>query len=112
MNTMELKSTNISFTNMVSVEERLSYRPHPGEPEITVFTQKVIITSKGVSLSSYLEGLTTNTVEWEIHKLNAQKKPKETNGGRSSIGGKIDNGDWCAATGPPGLSKQTYLFVI
>ena len=31
--TMELKPTNISFTNMVSVDERLIYKPHPQDPE-------------------------------------------------------------------------------
>lgn len=81
--TMELKSTNISFTNMVSVDERLIYKPHPQDPERTVLTQEAIITVKGVSLSSYLEGLMANTIssnaskgreamEWVIHKLNAE----------------------------------------
>ena len=27
--TVELKSANISFTNKVSVDERLTYKPHP-----------------------------------------------------------------------------------
>ncbi|KAF3817454.1 hypothetical protein GH733_012745 [Mirounga leonina] len=81
--TMELKSTNISFTNMVSVDERLIYKPHPQDPEKTVLTQEAIITVKGVSLSSYLEGLMASTIssnankgreamEWVIHKLNAE----------------------------------------
>ncbi|XP_061297922.1 PRELI domain containing protein 3B isoform X2 [Pezoporus flaviventris] len=30
--TMELKSSNISFTNLVSVDERLVYKPHPHDP--------------------------------------------------------------------------------
>ncbi|XP_037676801.1 PRELI domain containing protein 3B-like [Choloepus didactylus] len=81
--TMELKSTNISFTNMVSVDERLIYKPHSQDPEKTVLTQEAIITVKGVSLSSYLEGLMASTIssnankgreamEWVIHKLNAE----------------------------------------
>nr|XP_025870860.1 PRELI domain containing protein 3B [Vulpes vulpes] len=81
--TMELKSTNISFTNMVSVDERLIYKPHPQDPEKTVLTQEAIISVKGVSLSSYLEGLMASTIssnankgreamEWVIHKLNAE----------------------------------------
>ncbi|XP_038179554.1 PRELI domain containing protein 3B-like [Arvicola amphibius] len=81
--TMELRSTNISFTNMVSVDERLTYKPHPQHPEKTVLTQEAIITVKGVSLSSYLEGLVASTIssnankgreamEWVIHKLNAE----------------------------------------
>ncbi|XP_075854127.1 PRELI domain containing protein 3B-like isoform X2 [Microcebus murinus] len=80
---VELKSTNISFTNMVSVDERLIYKPHPQDPEKTILTQEAIITVKGVSLSSYLEGLMASTIssnankgreamEWVIHKLNAE----------------------------------------
>nr|XP_048277618.1 PRELI domain containing protein 3B-like isoform X1 [Myodes glareolus] len=82
-NTMELKSSSISFTNMVSVDKRLTYKPHPQHPEKTVLTQEAIITVKGVSLSSYLEELMASTIssnankgqeamEWEIHKLNAE----------------------------------------
>uniref|UniRef100_A0A2I3HBU2 PRELI domain containing 3B n=1 Tax=Nomascus leucogenys TaxID=61853 RepID=A0A2I3HBU2_NOMLE len=74
---------SISFTNMVSVDERLIYKPHPQDPEKTVLTQEAIITVKGVSLSSYLEGLMASTMssnaskgreamEWVIHKLNAE----------------------------------------
>lgn len=74
--TMELKSTNISFTNMVSVDERLTYKPHPQDPEKTVLTQEAIITVKGVSLSSYLTSSNANkgreAMEWVIHKLNAE----------------------------------------
>ncbi|KAL6076755.1 hypothetical protein STEG23_017636 [Scotinomys teguina] len=66
--TMELKSTNISFTNMVSVDERLTYRPHPQDPEKTVLTQEAIITVKGVSLSSYLEGLMASTISSNANK--------------------------------------------
>ncbi|NP_001079544.1 PRELI domain containing 3B L homeolog [Xenopus laevis] len=81
--TMELKSSNITFTNMVSVDERLVYKPHPQDSGKTVLTQEAIITVKGVSLSSYLEGIMANTIssnankgrdalEWVIGRLNAE----------------------------------------
>ncbi|KAG8447169.1 hypothetical protein GDO86_014581 [Hymenochirus boettgeri] len=81
--TMELKSRNITFTNMVSVDERLVYKPHPQDSGKTVLTQEAVITVKGVSLSSYLEGMMANTIssnankgrdamEWVIGKLNAE----------------------------------------
>ncbi|XP_027003202.1 PRELI domain containing protein 3B isoform X2 [Tachysurus fulvidraco] len=81
--TLELKSSNITFTNMVSVDERLVYKPHPDDPSKTVLTQEAIISVKGVSLSSYLEGLMANTIstnagkgreamEWVIRRLNAE----------------------------------------
>ncbi|XP_006900630.1 PREDICTED: protein slowmo homolog 2-like [Elephantulus edwardii] len=80
--TMELKSTNISFTNMVSVDGRLIYEPHPQHPGKTILTQEALIIVKGVSLSSYLESLMASTIssnaskgreaiEWVINKLNA-----------------------------------------
>ncbi|XP_025918827.1 PRELI domain containing protein 3A isoform X2 [Apteryx mantelli] len=80
---MELCSTNITLTNLVSVDERLVYMPHPENPEKTVLTQEAIITVKGISLSSYLESLMANTIssnarkgrdalEWVISKLNTE----------------------------------------
>ncbi|XP_020371786.2 PRELI domain containing protein 3A-like isoform X3 [Rhincodon typus] len=59
---MELSSSNITLSNLVSVDERLMYRPHPENPEKTILTQEAIITVKGVILSSYLEGLMANTI--------------------------------------------------
>nr|XP_009684343.1 PREDICTED: protein slowmo homolog 1 isoform X4 [Struthio camelus australis] len=90
---MELCSTNITLTNLVSVDERLVYTPHPENPEKTVLTQEAIITVKGISLSSYLESLMANTIssnarkgrdalEWVISKLNTEleelKSTRET----------------------------------
>ncbi|NXL79096.1 PLD3A protein, partial [Leptocoma aspasia] len=80
---MELCSTNITLTNLVSVDERLVYTPHPENPEKTVLTQEAIITVKGISLSSYLESLMAKTIssnarkgrdalEWVISKLNTE----------------------------------------
>nr|XP_051708151.1 PRELI domain containing protein 3A isoform X2 [Oryctolagus cuniculus] len=79
---MELCSTNITLTNLVSVNERLVYTPHPENPDMTVLTQEAIITVKGISLGSYLESLMANTIssnakkgrealEWVIGRLNA-----------------------------------------
>ncbi|KAM7123722.1 PRELI domain containing protein 3A isoform X1 [Ciconia boyciana] len=66
---MELCSTNITLTNLVSVDERLVYTPHPENPEKTVLTQEAIITVKGISLSSYLESLMANTISSNARKL-------------------------------------------
>ncbi|KAJ8400804.1 hypothetical protein AAFF_G00391580 [Aldrovandia affinis] len=81
--TFELKSSNITFTNLVSVDERLTYRPHPQDPEKTILTQEALISVKGVSLSSYLEGVMASTIsanagkgreamEWVIRRLNTE----------------------------------------
>ncbi|XP_048451443.1 PRELI domain containing protein 3B-like isoform X2 [Rhincodon typus] len=66
---MELSSSNITLSNLVSVDERLMYRPHPENPEKTILTQEAIITVKGVILSSYLEGLMANTISANAGKL-------------------------------------------
>lgn len=66
--TMEFKSTNISFTKMFSVCERLTYKPHLHDPEKTFLSQEVLITVKGVSLSSYLEGLMARTISSNANK--------------------------------------------
>ncbi|XP_060777301.1 PRELI domain containing protein 3A isoform X1 [Neoarius graeffei] len=74
---MELCSTNITLTNLVSVDERLIYRPHPENPDLkcrlavvpsTILTQEAIITVKGLSLSSYLEGLMALTMTANARK--------------------------------------------
>ncbi|XP_030276699.1 PRELI domain containing protein 3B [Sparus aurata] len=81
--TFELQSTNITFTNMVSVDEKLTYKPHPEDKDKTILTQEAIISVKGVSLSSYLEGVMASTMsanagkgreamEWVIRRLNAE----------------------------------------
>ncbi|XP_077386582.1 PRELI domain containing protein 3B-like isoform X1 [Festucalex cinctus] len=80
---LELQSTNITFTNLVSVDEKLTYKPHPEDSRKTILTQEAIISVKGVSLSSYLEGIlasaiSTNAgkgreaVEWVIRRLNTE----------------------------------------
>ncbi|XP_070758778.1 PRELI domain containing protein 3B isoform X2 [Enoplosus armatus] len=74
---------SITFTNMVSVDEKLTYKPHPEDQEKTILTQEAIISVKGVSLSSYLEGVMASTIsanagkgreamEWVIRRLNAE----------------------------------------
>ncbi|XP_076768645.1 PRELI domain containing protein 3A isoform X2 [Arvicanthis niloticus] len=74
---MELCSTNITLTNLVSVNERLVYTPHPENPEKTVLTQEAIITVKGISLGSYLESLMATTISCNAKKMSHQKESKE-----------------------------------
>lgn len=52
---MKLKSSNILFINMISVDERHIYEPYLHDPEKAVLTQEAIVMVKGVSLSTYLE---------------------------------------------------------
>ncbi|XP_006525959.1 PRELI domain containing protein 3A isoform X2 [Mus musculus] len=71
---MELCSTNITLTNLVSVNERLVYTPHPENPEKTVLTQEAIITVKGISLGSYLESLMATTISSNAKKSDVSPK--------------------------------------
>ncbi|XP_054443307.1 PRELI domain containing protein 3A isoform X1 [Pteronotus mesoamericanus] len=66
---MELCSTNITLTNLVSVKERLVYTPHPENPEMTVLTQEAIISVKGISFGSYLESLMASTISSNAKKM-------------------------------------------
>ncbi|ELV12763.1 Protein slowmo like protein 1 [Tupaia chinensis] len=59
----------ITLTNLVSVNERLVYTPHPENPEMTVLTQEAIITVKGISLGSYLESLMASTISSNAKKV-------------------------------------------
>ncbi|XP_061255979.1 PRELI domain containing protein 3A isoform X2 [Bos javanicus] len=77
---MELCSTNITLTNLVSVSERLVYTPHPEDPGKTVLTQEAVITVKGVSLGSYLESLMANTISSNAKKGLLCWRPVENHG--------------------------------
>lgn len=57
-----------SFTNRLSIDERLTYKLHPQDPEKNVLTQDPIITMKGVSLSSYLKGLMASMISSNANK--------------------------------------------
>ncbi|GAB1301832.1 PRELI domain containing protein 3A [Apodemus speciosus] len=64
-----LNGSRITLTNLVSVNERLVYTPHPENPEKTVLTQEAIITVKGISLGSYLESLMATTISSNAKKV-------------------------------------------
>lgn len=60
---MELHSVNLTFCSFVSMRERMSYVPHPEDPENkTILKQETIVTVQGVPLTSYMESLIVNTV--------------------------------------------------
>ncbi|XP_004647272.1 PRELI domain containing protein 3A isoform X1 [Octodon degus] len=65
---MELCSTNITLRNLVSVNERLVYTPHPEHPEKTVLTQEAVISVEGTGLGRYLESLMASTISSNAKK--------------------------------------------
>ncbi|XP_062915613.1 PRELI domain containing protein 3A isoform X5 [Mobula hypostoma] len=55
--TMELCSSNITLTNLVSVDERLIYRPHPENPEkLYYLSSSLCILQTILGLQSYRVG--------------------------------------------------------
>lgn len=81
---MEMRSINLSFCNYVSMNEHMTYTPHPEDPAKTVLKQETLVTVKGVPLTSYMESAIVSTVsnnagkgrtaiEWVVEKL-AQEK--------------------------------------
>jgi len=77
---MEMHSKNMSFCNVVNMEERMTYTPDPADASRTLMTQETVVTVKGVPLTSYMEGIIVNTVsnnsskgraaiEWVVEKL-------------------------------------------
>ncbi|XP_021120938.1 PRELI domain containing protein 3A isoform X2 [Heterocephalus glaber] len=65
---MELFSTNVTLRNLVSVNERLVYAPHPEHPGKTVLTQEAVISVEGTGLGRYLESLMASTISSNARK--------------------------------------------
>ena len=60
---MEMRSSNLTFCNFVSMNEVMSYRPHPDDPNNkTVLKQETVVTVRGVPLTSYMEAIILGTV--------------------------------------------------
>lgn len=81
--TFTLKSRNLTFANFVSIDEQLTYTPHPALPEQTLLTQEAVISVRGVPLTSYCEAIVEShmssnagkgrtAMEWVIAKIKAE----------------------------------------
>ena len=83
---MEMRSSNLTFCNFVSMNEVMSYRPHPEEPNSkTLLRQETVVTVRGVPLTSYMEAIILGTVsanagkgrtaiEWVTERLENETK--------------------------------------
>lgn len=58
--TMRLRSRNITFGSLLTVEETCTYKPHPEDPSKTVFTQECAVTAVG--LNSLISGKAEGTM--------------------------------------------------
>jgi len=77
---MKLRTRNLTFSNVITIEEHLSYEANPQDPKTTLMKQESVITVKGVPLGSYIESIVENTcssnavkgrqaMEWTIGKI-------------------------------------------
>lgn len=80
---MSLKTINLTFCRHISVDEVLSYSPHPTDSTKTLLKQEASVSVHGVPLKHYMEDLITNTIssnankgrlglEWVISKINSE----------------------------------------
>ena len=66
--TLSINSRNLTFESKVNVEERITYSPHPEDPDKTLMTQQAIVTVQGVPLTSYMEQLMTTSIAGNASK--------------------------------------------
>lgn len=70
MNNFSCFSFNqLSFSNEISIMEKLTYIPHPGKPDSTLLKQEAVITVHGVPLSSYCENFISSVISSNAHKV-------------------------------------------
>lgn len=90
---MKMDSVNLTFCNFVNMHEKMSYRPHPQDPEKTLLKQETVVTVKGVPLTSYMESIIVSSVnanagkgrkamEWVVDKVTEESQ---------MISEKVDN---------------------
>jgi len=82
--TLVLRSRNLTFCNVLSVDETLIYSRDPADKTKTLLQQEAVITVNGLPLSSYCEGLLVNgmsanaskgrkAIEFVIHQIEADR---------------------------------------
>ncbi|XP_071091686.1 PRELI domain containing protein 3B-like [Haliotis cracherodii] len=81
--TLTMRTRNLTFCNVVTVDEYLSYVPHPEDRTRTTLHQEAVVTVKGVPLGSYLETVMTDSIsnnagkgrqamEWVIGRIKTE----------------------------------------
>lgn len=60
---MTLKSRNLTFCSIITIDENLTYSQHPEDKSKTVVRQKTEVSVKGIPFSSYIEGIVTDSIE-------------------------------------------------
>ncbi|KAF6019780.1 SLMO2 [Bugula neritina] len=61
--TLELRTTNLTLHDYLSIDETLVYSPHPSNKNHTLLKQEASINVKGLPLSGYLEGVVVGNID-------------------------------------------------
>lgn len=82
---MVLKTRNLTFYNYITVDETVTYTPHPQDVNKTLLTQEAVVKVHGVPLTHCMEDLLTSkisfnagkgrqAIEWVIDKFDSEVK--------------------------------------
>lgn len=65
--TMSLRSRNLTYNNIVNIDEKLVYSIHPEDREKTLLKQEALITVQNVPLIDYLENMMITKIHTNAH---------------------------------------------
>jgi len=65
---LSLRSRNLTFSNVIHVDEKLTYSVHPQDSSKTLLKQEAQITVSNMPLIDYLEGMMANKINGNAHK--------------------------------------------
>lgn len=65
---LSLRSRNLTFNNVVHVDEKLTYSIHPHDENKTLLRQEAQITVRNVPLIDYMEAMMASTINGNAHK--------------------------------------------
>ncbi len=66
--TFLLRTRNLTFNNIINVDETLVYKTHPHDENKTILTQESCLTVKNVPLTNYMENLIASSMTNNAHK--------------------------------------------
>jgi hypothetical protein len=66
--TLSLRSRNLTFNNVINVDEKLVYSIHPEDNQKTLLKQEAIITVQNVPLIDYMESMLATRINSNAHK--------------------------------------------
>lgn len=67
----------LTFCNELSIEEKLTYVPHPTIADTTLLKQEAVITVHGIPLSSYFEDFISKTISGNASKVSSSHANKK-----------------------------------